>query len=74
MHDMPLTRLAFAVEVLQGGLAMAIVPAAIHDAPHQTFNWVDRRCAAPDTGIRHGALLHGGATCPQCFDSENTLY
>jgi hypothetical protein len=67
MHDVPLTRLAFAVQGLQGGLAMAIVHTAVHDASDKTFKRMDVRCAAPDRGVRHGSLLHGGPTFPQRF-------
>jgi hypothetical protein len=67
MNDVPLTRLAFAVQGVQRGLAMDIVQTAIHDASHQTFKGMDLSCAAPDTWVRHGSLLHGGATFPQHF-------
>ena len=70
MHDVPLTGPAFAVKGLQGGHAMHIVHVSIHDASYQTFKGMDLRFAAPNTGVRHGALLHRGDTFPQRFYLE----
>jgi hypothetical protein len=67
MDQLPLTGLAFAVEVLQGRLALNIVETPIHDAPHQTFKGVDLRLAAPDTRVCHGSLLAVGDTVPKRF-------
>ena len=67
MHEVPATGLAVAMKQLQGGLAMYIVPLSIHNASDQTFKGMDLRFAATDTGVRHGALLHGGDTFQQRF-------
>jgi hypothetical protein len=65
MHKLPLTGLAFAVKVEQGGLAMHMVPPWIHEAPYQPFNGMELGLAAPDTGVRHGALLSVRDTVPK---------
>jgi hypothetical protein len=67
MHEVPLTRLALALQGWQGGLATHIVSPPIHDASHQTFKGMDVSLAAPDTGVRHRTLLHRGETCAQRF-------
>jgi hypothetical protein len=67
MHEVPLTGPAFAVKGLQGGHTTHIVPALIYDASDQPLKGMDVSLAAPDTGVRHGTLLHCGETCAQRF-------
>jgi hypothetical protein len=64
MHDVPLTSPAFAVQGLQGGLAVHKVPLAIHNASYQPFKGMDLRFAATDTGVRHSFLLDHGDAFP----------
>jgi hypothetical protein len=63
MDELPLTGLAFAVQRLQGGLAMHIVQTPIH-TPDQPMKGMTLRFAAPAAGIRHGFLLDHGDAFP----------
>ena len=74
MDELPLTGLAFPVQVLQGGFAVHIVQAPIHDAPDQTFKGMDDGLAAPYAGVRHGSLLSVRHTFPKSFTPQYTLY
>ena len=74
MHDVPLTRLAFAVQGLQRRLAMDIVQTAIHDASHKAFKGMDLRCAAPDTGSVMALSFMVVTHFRNIFTSDNTLF
>jgi hypothetical protein len=67
MHDVPFTRLALALQGVQGGHAMHIVPLPIHDASDQTFKGMHLGVAATAAEVRHNALLHGCDTFLQRF-------